>query len=203
MMPGGELAGGSHIRRTVSNNNDRSGPAPRPLRRVESIGKGDPRRSSRYHPNNRSSRIPSMMMPEEDEYASMPAHNGGYRDGLPATSGNGLLPTSHNGGGGGWNDGRHSPYGGSSNGSSSPLGPLGPNDPMLSMQQQQQQHLAGVNGGGVRMMQYGAGFGAPMPRPGMATTQISSPSSFAQAAPLGGGLGRGMEASHATTRQLM
>lgn len=188
-MPGSGFAGGSQMRRTTSNNNDRAGAGPRPLRRVESIGKGDPRRTSRFQGSNAASRM-SMMVPEED--AHVPATSpGGYRDGLPTMSGNGLMP----GGPGGWDSGQRSPYGGSSNGSNSPLGPLGPNDPMLTMQQQQQQFMQQqppphMQGGGVRMMNYGAGFGAPMPRPGMTTAQISSPSSFAQAAPLGAGFGR-------------
>ncbi|SPO24515.1 uncharacterized protein UTRI_03784 [Ustilago trichophora] len=188
-MPSGDYAGGSQMRRTTTNNSEKSVSGAK-LHRVDSIGKGDPRRSSRYNPNNRASRIPSMMVAEEGDYP--PTSPVGYHAGLPAINGGGgLLPT-----GGGWDGGRRSPYGGSSNGSSSPLGPLGPND--LGMQQQQQQ------GGGVRMMPYGAGFGAPMPRPGMVTTQISSPSSFTQAAPLGAGLGRGMEASsHAASRQIL
>lgn len=195
-MPSGELAGGSQIRRTTTNNSEKSITGGSKLRRVDSVGKGDPRRSSRYNPNMRASRIPSMMVAEESDYP--PTSPGAYHDGLPAVSGDGYLSTH----GGGWDGGRRSPYGGSSNGSSSPLGPLGPNDPMLSMQQQQQQPQH--HGGGVRMMPYGAGFGAPMPRPGMVTTQMSSPSSFAQAAPLGAGLGRGMEASsHAASRQIL
>lgn len=166
-MPSGDYAGGAAVSRSVSNG--KSGA----LRRVESIGKGDPRTASRYQHNNRISKVPNIMMTEEEEYA-----RGGFLDGMPSMGGNSLMPSNN-----GWDDGRHSPYG-SSNGSSSPLGPLAPHDPMLSMQQQQEQH-----GGGVRMMPYGAGFGAPMPRPGMATTQVSSSSSFAPAAPLGAGLG--------------
>lgn len=195
-QPGDDSGGGSQMRRTTSNNN---GGGPRPLRRVDSIGKGDPRRSSRYHPNNRNSKIASMMVQEPN--GSAPASGpGGYHAGLPPTSGGGLLGA---GGAGVWDGGRRSPYGGSSNGSSSPLGPLGPNDAGLNMQLQQQQPQY-TAGGGVRMMPYGAGLGAPMPRPGIATTSISSPSSFAQAAPLGAGLGRGMEASsHATSRQIL
>lgn len=197
-MPNGELVGGSQMRRTTSNQTQNGGAKGAHLRRVESIGKGDPRRSSRYHAGNRASRIPSMMVQEEQDFETV-ASPRGYRAGLPNVGGEGLLPS------GGWdNGGRHSPYGGSSNGSSSPLGPLGPNDTVLSMQQQQQQQSQ-MNGAGVRMMPYGAGFGAPMPRPGMATTQMSSPSSFAPAAPLGAGLGRGMEASssHAASRQIL
>jgi len=200
-MPNGDYAGGSQMRRTTSNNTQNGGAKGANLRRMESIGKGDPRRSSRYHPNNRASRIPSMMVPEEEAFETVATSPRGYREGLPNLGGQGLLPTA------GWDNGRRSPYGGSSNGSSSPLGPLGPNDPMLSLQQQQQQlhqHMNGGRGGGVRMTPYGAGFGAPMPRPGMATTQMSSPSSFAPAAPLGAGLGRGMEASsHAASRQIL
>ncbi|TKY85478.1 hypothetical protein EX895_005640 [Sporisorium graminicola] len=192
-----DFAGGSQMRRMPSNNNE----APKPLRRVESIGKGDPRRTSRYTPNNAGSRVLPMKAPEARD---LPPANptGGYRDGLPSSSGEAFLSAA---GGQGGRNGRYSPYGGSSsNGSSSPLGPLGPNDPKLTTQQQQQQHQEYAPGGGVRMMPYGAGFGAPVPRPGMATTQISSPSSFAPAAPLGAGLGRGMEvSSHAAPRQIL
>ncbi|SJX63223.1 uncharacterized protein SRS1_14047 [Sporisorium reilianum f. sp. reilianum] len=191
-----DFTGGSQMRRLPSNND-----VPKPLRRVESIGKGDPRRSSRYAPNNPGSRVLPMRAPEAHD---VPLGNGAgaYREGLPASSGDAFLSTA---GAQGGRDGRYSPYGGSSNGSSSPLGPLGPNDPMLTMQQQQQQQQQQfAPGGGVRMMPYGAGFGAPVPRPGIATTQISSPSSFAPAAPLGAGLGRGMEASsHAASRQIL
>ena len=177
------MPSGSNMHRTISNGTTHNGAGPRPLRRVESIGKGDPRRASRYHPNNQNNRIPSMMVREEDEYA--PTSPAAYREGLPPVGGDPFLDPR---GPGGWRDGQHSPYG-SSNGSSSPLGPLGPNDPMLQQQQyfpQQPPPPQQYNpGGGVRMMPYGAGFGAPMPRPGMATAQISSPSSFAQAAPIG------------------
>ncbi|SNX87294.1 uncharacterized protein MEPE_06004 [Melanopsichium pennsylvanicum] len=187
-MPKDGFVGGSQVRRTTTDQSDVSAK----LRRVESIGKGDPRRSSRYNPNQRSSRIPTMMVPEED-YPSTSAI--GHWDGLPSVS-DGLLSGNQ----GGWDSGRRSPYVTSSNGSNCPLGPLGPND--LSVQQQQQQQ--DLIGGGVRMMAYGAGFGNPMPRPGMAITSISTPSSFAQAAPLGAGLGRGTEASnHAASRQIV
>ncbi|CDS01814.1 uncharacterized protein SPSC_06485 [Sporisorium scitamineum] len=190
-----DFSGGSQMRRMPSNNNS---DAPKPLRRVESIGKGDPRRTSRYAHNKEGSRV--LLPTRAPDADDMPPANAavGYRDGLPASNGDAFLSTA---GGHGGHDGGYSPYGGGSNGSPSPLGPLGPNDPMLTMQQQQQQYAPG---GGVRMMPYGAGFGAPMPRPGIATTQISSPSSFAPAAPLGAGLGRGMEASsHAATRQIL
>jgi hypothetical protein len=188
-MPGSEYAGGSNMRRTTSNNTDRAGAgAPRQLRRVDSVGKGDARRTSRFQANNRTSRMHSNMM-ADDHDALSPTSPTGYRDGLPATGGDYLSAAE----GMGWSGGRRSPYGGSSNGSTSPLGPLGPHDPMAQQP-----------GGGVRMMPYGAGFGAPMPRPAMATTQMSSPSSFAPAAPLGAGLGRGMEASsHAAARQIL
>ncbi|KAF6767529.1 hypothetical protein PSEUBRA_005544 [Kalmanozyma brasiliensis GHG001] len=179
---------GSQIRRNTSKNN-----GPKSLRRVESIGKGDPRRSSRFTPNNRTNR-PATIVAEE---LTLPPSitQSGYRDGLPASSGDALLSV-------GVQDGRRSPYSGSSNGSSSPLGPLGPNDPMLPLQQQQQQQqYMAPPPGGPRMMPYGAGFGASMPRPGM---PMSSQGSFAPAAPLGAGLGRGMEApGHAASRQIL
>ncbi|GAC97574.1 alkaline phosphatase [Pseudozyma hubeiensis SY62] len=171
-----DFTGGSQMRRTTSNNNNGGG-APKPLRRVESIGKGDARRASRYTPSNGASRNPATVMPEGVQMPSGPA---GYRDGMPASNVDAYLNA---GGQGGWGDGRRSPYGGSSNGSTSPLGPLGPNDPMLTMQQQQQQ-------GAARAL-YGAGLGAP------------SPGSYAPSAPLGAGLGRGMEASsYAASRQV-
>lgn len=177
---------GSQMRRTTSSNNNNG---PKPLRRVESIGKGDPRRTSRYTHGSRAN-VPSTMMPEELNIPPAMG-SGGYRDGLPASRGDAMLSA---GGRSGWD-------GSSSNGSASPLGPLGPNDPMLTMQQQQQQYMA-PNGG--NRMRFGAGFGAPMPRPGMPTTQMSSQSSFAPAAPLGAGLGRGMEApSHTASRQII
>lgn len=170
-MPDGEYSGGSQMRRTTSNNTQNGAARGANLRRVESIGKGDPRRSSRYHANNRASRIPSMVVQQKEDFETFATSPRGYREGLPDVGGHGLLPTP------GWDGGRRSPYGGSSNESSSPLGPLGPNDPMLSMQQQQQQQQQYTSGGGggagARTMPYGAGFGAPMPRPGMATTQMS------------------------------
>lgn len=46
-----------HVRRTPSG---RDG-APVNLRRVDSVGKGDPRRTSRYQPGARGGRLPSMM----------------------------------------------------------------------------------------------------------------------------------------------
>lgn len=160
-----EFANGSQIRRTTSRNND--GSDPKPLRRVESIGKGEARRASRYTPTNGSSRNPASVMPED--YHMPPA---AHRDG------------------------------GSSNGSVSPLGPLGPNDATYTMEQQQQQQQQYVSGDGVRMP-YGAGFGGPTPRPSLPTTQISSPSLFASAAPLGAGLGGGMQpTSYAASRQI-